>query len=49
MLQEKTALQMRVNALEIELNKFQKPEKKLPENMERLPDAEEPEPEPEPK
>lgn len=48
-LREKTALQMRNTALEIELNKFQKPQKKLPPNMESMADVEKSEPEPEPK
>jgi len=48
-IREKSAMQMRITALETELNKFQKPEKKLPENMESLTDVEKPRPEPEPK
>lgn len=44
-LREKIALQMRITALEAELNIFQKPKKKLLENIEKLPDVEEPEPE----
>ena len=43
LVQEKTALQMRVTQLETEL---QKPIKKIPKNMKDLSDAEKPEPEP---